>query len=60
MSLVRKYADIQNLTGKVFREFVGKIIMFKAEKRDGHSQRRIQIIHNAICAVEISNEKEAA
>ena len=57
---MRKYADIQELTGKVFREFVGEIIMFKAEKRDGHSQQRVQIIHNAICAVEISNEKEAA
>ena len=32
LSLVRKYTDIQELTGKIIREFVEKIIVFKAEK----------------------------
>ena len=60
LSLVRKYTDIQELTGEIIREFVEKIIVFKAEKVDGHRQQRIQIIYNAIGAVEIPNEKEAA
>ena len=60
LSLVRKYTDIQELTGEIIREFVEKTIVFKAEKVDGHRQQRIQIIYNAIGAVEIPNEKEAA
>ena len=60
LSLVRKYTDIQELTGEIIREFVEKIIVFKAEKVDGHRQQRIQIIYNAIGAVEIPNEKEVA
>ena len=60
LSLVRKYTDIQELTGEIIREFVEKIIVFKAEKVDGHRQQRIQIIYNAIGAVEIPNETEAA
>lgn len=37
LSLVRKYTDIQELTGEIIREFVEKIIVFKAEK-NGWSQ----------------------
>ena len=55
-----KYTDIQELTGEIIREFVEKVIVFKAEKVDGHRQQRIQIIYNAIGVVEIPNEKEAA
>lgn len=32
LSLVRKYTDIQELTGEIICEFVEKIIVFKAEK----------------------------
>ena len=60
LSLARKYADIQELTGKIIRKLVKKIIVFKAEKVDGYRQQRIQMIYNAIGAVEIPNEKEAA
>ena len=60
LSLVRKYAGIQELTGKIIRMLVKKIIVFKAEKVDGYRQQRIQMIYNAIGAVEIPNEKEAA
>ncbi len=48
------------LTGKIIRKLVKKIIVFKAEKVDGYRQQRIQMIYNAIGAVEIPNEKEAA
>ena len=60
LSLVRKYAGIQELTGEIIRKLVKKIIVFKAEKVDGYRQQRIQMIYNAIGAVEIPNEKEAA
>ena len=60
LSLVRKYADIQELTGKIIRKLVKKIIVFKAEKVDGYRQQRIQMIYNVIGAVEIPNEKGAA
>ena len=60
LSLVRRYTDVQELTGEIIREFVEKIIAFKAEKADGHGLQRIQINYNAIGAVEIPDEKEAA
>ena len=53
LSLVRKYTDIKDLDGEIIREFVGKIIVFKAEKVDGHRVQRMQIIYNCIGAVEI-------
>lgn len=36
----------------MIREFVEKIIVFKAEKVDGHRAQRIEIIYNCIGAVE--------
>ena len=58
LSLVRKYADIQELTGKIIRKLVKKIMVFKAEKVDGYRQQRIQMIYNAIGAVEIPMKKK--
>ena len=40
------------------REFVEKIIVFQAEKVDGHRQQKIQIIYNCIGAVDIPAEKK--
>lgn len=57
LSLARKYTDIQELTGEIIREFVEKIIVFKAEKVDDYRQQCIRIIYNTIGVIEILNEK---
>lgn len=58
LSLVRKYTDIKELDAEIIREFVEKIIVFKAEKIDGHRVQRIQIIYNCIGAVELLSKHE--
>lgn len=58
MNLVRKYTDIQTLDAEIIREFVERIIVFQAEKVDGHRQQRIQIVYNCIGAVDIPAEKK--
>ena len=58
LQLVQKYTDIKELDAKIIREFVEKIIVFKAEKVDGHRVQRIQIIYNCIGAVEIPSKHE--
>lgn len=42
LSLVRKYTDIKELDAEIIREFIEKIIVFKAEKVDGHRTQRIR------------------
>ena len=58
LSFVKKYTDIKELDAEIIREFVEKIIVFKAEKIDGHRTQRIQIIYNCIGAVELPNKQE--
>ena len=58
LSLVRKYTDIKELDAEIIREFVEKIIVFKAEKIDSHRTQRIQIIYNCIGAVELPSKQE--
>ncbi|WP_312753655.1 DUF4368 domain-containing protein [Rummeliibacillus suwonensis] len=55
LKLVRKYTDILTLDAEIIREFVEKVIVFKAEKIDGRRTQRIQIIYNCIGAVELPN-----
>ena len=45
-------------TEKEIREFIEKIIVYKAEKADGVRTQRIQIIYNCIGAVEIPKTHE--
>lgn len=58
LSLVRKYTDIKELDAEIIREFIEKIIVFKAEKIDGHRTQHIQIIYNCIGAVELPSKFE--
>lgn len=55
LSLVRKYTDIKELDAEIIREFVERIIVFQAEKVDGHKQQRIQIVYNYIGALDVPN-----
>jgi len=61
LALVKKYTEITELDAEIIREFIDKIIVFKAEKVDGHRTQRIQIYYNCIGAVElpIKDEKTA-
>lgn len=58
LSLVRKYTDIKELDAEIIREFVERIIVFQAEKVDGHRQQRIQIVYNYIGALDIPSKIE--
>ena len=48
LDLVRKYTDIRDLNAEHIREFVEKIMVFKAERIDGRRVQRIHIIWNCI------------
>lgn len=48
LALVRKYTDIKELSAEMIREFVEKIIVYKAERIDGKRVQRIKIVWNCI------------
>lgn len=51
LKIVRKYTEITELSGEIIRDFIEKIIVYKAEKVDGVHTQRIQIIYNCIGAI---------
>jgi len=56
LALVKKHTEITELDAEIIREFIDKIIVFKAEKVDGHRTQRIQIIfYNRIGAIDLPN-----
>lgn len=55
LALVKKYTEITELDAEITREFIDKIIVFKAEKVDGHRTQRIQIFYNCIGAIDLPN-----
>jgi len=61
LALVRKYTDIKELDAELIRVFVEKILVYKAEKVDGHRVQRIKIIYNGIGEIPTTpiNEKTA-
>lgn len=48
LALVQKYTDIQELTAEMIREFIEKILVYKAERIDGRRVQRIKIVYNCI------------
>jgi len=58
LTRVKGYTDFTELDGEIIREFIEKIIVYKAEKVDGVRTQRIQIIYNCIGAVEIPKTHE--
>jgi uncharacterized protein (UPF0371 family) len=46
---------ITELDAEIIREFIDKIIVFKAEKVDGRRTQRIQIFYNCIGAIDLPN-----
>ena len=55
LKLVKKYTEIKKLDAEIIREFVDKIIVFKAEKVNGKRQQKIRIYYNCIGAIDIPN-----
>lgn len=53
LKLVKKYTEIKKLDAEIIREFVDKIIVFKAEKVNGKRQQKIRIYYNCIGAIDI-------
>lgn len=48
LAQVQRYTDIKELDAEIIRVFVEKILVYKAEKVDGHRVQRIKIIYNGI------------
>ncbi len=55
LKLVRKYTDITELNAEMLREFVQKILVYQAERIDGHKVQRIKIIYNFIGEVSMKS-----
>lgn len=58
LKLVRKYTDIQELDAEIIREFINKVIVFKAEKVNGRRQQKIQIVYNCIGTIDLMQQNE--
>lgn len=58
LQLVRKYTDIQELDAEIIREFINKVIVFKAEKVNGRRQQKIQIVYNCIGTIDLMQQNE--
>ncbi len=58
LALVKNYTGIAELDAEIIRQFIEKIIVYKAEKVDGHRQQRIEIIFNCIGVVELPKNQE--
>lgn len=48
MRSVRKYTEITELTPELVREFVQKVVVYQAEKVNGHRTQRIDLYFNGI------------
>ena len=55
LKLVKKYTEIKKIDAEIIREFVDRIIVFKAEKVNGKRQQKIRIYYNCIGAIELPN-----
>jgi len=58
LKIVHKYTELTELSGDVIRNFINRIIVYKAEKINGVRTQRIQILYNCIGAVELSKLDE--
>jgi site-specific DNA recombinase len=58
LKIVRKYTEITELSADIIRDFIEKIIVYKAEKIDGVRTQRIQIIYNCIGAIDFPKMDE--
>ena len=58
LSLVQKYTDIKELDAEIIRQFIEKIIVYKAEIVNGHRKQHIKVIFNCIGAVELPKPQE--
>lgn len=58
LKIVHKHTEITELSGEIIRDFIEKIIVYKAEKIDGVRTQRIQIIYNCIGAIDFPKMDE--
>ena len=49
--IVRKYTEITELTSEIVREFIEKIIVHQAERKDGKKTQAAEIIYNGAGAI---------
>ena len=57
LKLAKEYTEIKKLDAEIIREFVDKIIFFKAEKVNGKRQQKIRIYYNCIGAIDVPKKE---
>lgn len=60
LSLVRKYANIQELTPAITNEFIDRIIVYEPEKARGNRIQKVEIIYNGVGAISIPQHLKSA
>ena len=58
MELVKRYTDFSELTPAMLHEFVEKVVVFNAEKKDGIREQRVDIYLNYIGQFEVPEDYE--
>ena len=56
VKLVRKYTEINELTPEIVREFIEKIVVHQAERKDGKKNQVVEIHYNGIGAIPMGQD----
>ena len=56
VKLVRKYTEINELTPEIVREFIEKIVVHQAERKDGKKTQVVEIHYNGIGAIPMQTD----
>lgn len=58
ISLAHQYEESVELTGKIIREFISKIIVYSPETFDGIRKQRVRIIYNGVGEILLPGQSE--
>ena len=56
--LVKKYTGITELTPEIVREFIEKIVVHQAERKDGKKTQAVEIIYNGVGAIPMQQKPD--
>ena len=56
VKLVRRYTEINELTPEIVREFIEKIVVHQAERKDGKKTQMVEIHYNGIGAIPMQTD----
>ena len=56
--LVKKYTGITELTPEIVREFIEKVVVHQAERKDGKKTQAVEIIYNGVGAIPMQQKPD--